>query len=279
MKFININGRVVSEEKSGLSIHNRAYKFGDCVFETIRVVNGRVLFFEDHFSRMSRAIKTLKYESPEKWSMSFCKKEIERLLSQNTISRGGKVRFTMFRNSSGLYIPKSNEMGYSIEANVGESNLFELSKTGVLLGIYDEIRLNASIISPFKTNNCLPYIMAGLSLKESKYDDVLMLNMQSNIVEAISSNVFILIDGILYTPPIKDGCVAGIMRKKIIQLCKKINVPIVETSINTEIISKADEIFLTNAISGIQWVKAFGKKRFFHKLSERLVNELNAIST
>ena len=277
-RFININGRVVSEAKSGLSVQNRAYKFGDSVFETIRVINGRPLFLEDHFSRMSRAIKILKYDTPSDWSISFCKKEIEKLLEQNGISRGGKVRFTLFRNSGGLYIPKNNDMGYSIEATVGESNNFQLSNDGILLGIYNEIRLNASIISPFKTNNCLPYIMAGLSLKDSKFNDVLLLNMQSSIVEAISSNVFILIDGILYTPPVKDGCVAGVMRKKIIQICKKINVPVVETSVNEEIISRAEEIFLTNAISGIKWVKAFEKTRFFHKLSERLVNELNRIS-
>jgi len=228
-KYININSQLVSEEKSGLSIHNRAYKFGDSVFETIRVINGRPLFLEDHFSRMSRAIKTLKYTPPGNWSMSFYKREIAQLLAKNEIIKGGRVRFTIFRESGGLYIPKTNEMAYVIEANGGESNSFILNENGILLGIYNDIGLHPNILSPFKTNNCLPFILAGISTIDSAFDDVLLLNTQSDIVEAISSNVFIILDGIVYTPPVKDGCTAGIMRKKVIQICKKINIPVIET--------------------------------------------------
>lgn len=276
--MINISGRLLPEEKTGLSIQNRAFKFGDSLFESIRISNGRALFLEDHFSRISRGMKELKFVPSFKWDLAGFRKEILKTIDSNHIKLGGRVRYTAFRKGEGLYTPKSRDMAFTVEAYSGESNEFILNKTGQNVTIYKEFQLQYNRLSAFKTNNCLPYIMGGMYAQEKGFDEVIMLNTSGNLCEATSSNVFLYIDGILYTPPLKDGCTAGVMRKKIIQLSKKMNIPLLESSLSPELLLKAEEVFFTNAISGLKWAAAWEKKRYFHKLSAAFTAELNKIS-
>ncbi len=278
-RYINLNGQLIKERQCGLSVSNRAFKYGDSLFETIRVINGKALFTEDHFSRLVRGMKELKYDIPSNWNQAFLKKEILKGLEKNEIVRGGKVRLSVYRKGEGLYLPKSNEFGFVIESFGGENNSFDLNEKGMSIGIYKEIPIFPTKLSPFKTSNCLPYISAALWSREEGFDDVILLNDKGNIVEGISSNIFISVEGMLYTPSIKEGPTAGIMRKKMIQLSKKLGQAVIETSISPAVLEEADEIFFTNSISGIRWVGSFRKKRYFHKISEKLLKELNTIAS
>jgi len=278
-RFLNLNGDLLKESQCGLSIQNRGFKFGDSLFESIRIYNGKSLFLEDHFSRLSRGMKELKFEMPTYWNQAYFKKEIVKVTEKNDIKRGGRVRFTVFRKGEGFYTPKSNEFAFTIESYDGENNEFKLNEKGLKLGIYNEIPIYPTKLTPFKTSNCLPFILAGLWANKSDYDDVLLLNDKGNIVEATSSNVFVLIDGMLYTPALKDGPTAGIMRKKIIQILKKGGIAVIETSISPSVLENADEVFLTNAITGLQWVASFKKNRYFHKKAEKFITALNQIAS
>lgn len=273
--YINLNGDLLDEQKVGLSVHNRAFKYGDCLFETVRIFNGKPLFLEDHFSRLVKGMKVLQFELPPNWDLAFLRKEVNKVIEQNDVSRGGRARITVFRKGGGLYTPLSNEIGYTIEVKGGEENQFSLNEKGLSLGIYEENSVYPTTITPFKTSNCIPYILMGIWGRERGYDEALSLNNKGNIVEGISSNVFVLVEGILYTPAISEGPTAGIMRKKVIQLCKKAAVPVIETSISPSVLEEADEVFTSNSIRGIQWVSGYKKKRYFHKLSAGLVRELN----
>lgn len=278
-RFINLNGDLLKESQCGLSIQNRAFKYGDSLFETIRIINGKSLFLEDHFSRLSRGMKELKYDVPVYWNQAYFKKEIAKLVEKNEVIRGGRIRFTVFRKGEGFYTPKSNDFAFTIEAYDGEDNEFTINEKGIKLGIYSEIPIYPTKLTPFKTSNCLPFILAGLWSKKSDFDDVLLLNDKGNIVEAISSNVFVLIDGILYTPALKDGPTSGIMRKKVIQLLKRSGMAVIETSISPNVLEDADEVFLTNAISGLKWVGSYKKMRYFHKQAEKIIAALNQIAS
>lgn len=278
-RYINLNGELLKEKQCGLSVQNRGFKFGDSLFETIRVVNGKAVFLEDHFSRLKRGMKELKYDVPAYWDLAYFKKEITKLLIKNEVDRGGRVRFTVFRKGEGFYVPKTNEFTFAIEAYDGETNSYEINEAGLRLGLYDEVPIFPTRLTPFKTNNCLPYIAAGMWARNADFDDVLILNDKGNIVEGISSNVFIYIDGMLYTPSIKEGPTAGVMRKKIIQLSKKNGLAVIETSISTAVLKDAEEVFLTNAISGIRWVAGYKKKRYFHRQAGNFISILNDITT
>src|SRR5690606_36521549 len=110
---ININGELLLASKSGLSVNNRAYKFGDSLFEFMRVADGKILFPEDHYSRLVKGMKVLEYDVPGHWDQAFMKKEIAKLLPENGVNTGGRIRLTVFRKSEGLYTPTSNEIGYA----------------------------------------------------------------------------------------------------------------------------------------------------------------------
>jgi len=276
--IININGQLLPEEKTGLSIQNRAFKFGDSIFESIRIVKGRALFLEDHFSRISKGMKELKFIPPFQWDLSGFRKEILKTLEANNIKAGGRIRYTAFRKGEGLYVPKSREMAFTVEAYPKELDAFELNTTGQKITVYNEFPMQYNRLSQFKTNNCLPYIMAGMYAQEEGFDEVILLNDSGNMCEATSSNVFLYINGILYTPALTEGCVAGVMRKKILQLAKKMNIAVVESSLGPNLLEEADEVFFTNAINGIKWAVAWEKKRYFHKLSARFIAALNEIS-
>jgi branched-chain amino acid aminotransferase len=169
-------------------------------------------------------------------------------------------------------------MAFTIEAYEGESDLFELNTSGHKIGIYREFKLQYNRLSQFKTNNCLPYIMAGIYAQEEEFDEIILLNESGNICEAISSNVFLFINGILYTPSISDGCTAGVMRRKIIQLAKKMNIAVLESSLSPKLLEEAEEVFFTNAVTGLKWAAAWEKRRYFHKLSARFTSALNEIA-
>lgn len=275
--LININGQLLPEEKTGLSIQNRAFKFGDSVFESIRVSKGRALFLEDHFSRISKGMNELKFVPSFQWDISGFRKEILKTIESNSVKNGGRVRYTAFRKGEGYYTPKSREMAFTIEAYQLEQDQYELNSVGQKITIFRDFKLQNNRLSPYKTNNCLPYIMAGMYAQEEGFDEVLLLNDAGNICEATSSNVFLLINGILYTPSISEGCTAGVMRKKIIQLARKMNIAVLESSLSPSLLEDADEVFFTNAIVGLKWAAAWEKKRYFHKISARLTGALNEI--
>lgn len=277
--FVNLNGDIISEKLCGLSIHNRAFKYGDSLFETIKIINGKAVFAEDHFSRLTKGMTEMRYEFPPFWELTYFKMEMNKVIQKNNIRKGGRLRFTVFRKGEGYYIPESNEVGYVVEAAGSAENGFSLNEKGIKIGLYSEIKILPNKFSAYKTNNCLLYTDAGMWARENDFEDVLLLNDKGNIVEAVSSNIFLLVDGFLYTPSIKEGPKAGIMRKKVIQLAKKTNLPVIETAVSTAVLNNAEEVFLTNAIKGVQWVSGFSKKRYFHKLSGKLVQMLNEVTS
>ena len=275
--MININGRILEREKTGLAIDNRAFRFGDSLFESIRVSGGRPLFMEDHFSRLIRGMKDFKMENSRQWDLSSFRQEVLKVIEANHFIGGGRLRFTIFRQGEGLYAPSGNDIGYTVDLTSGLPDSFELNGDGFLIGTFSDWPLSANKYSRYKTNNCLPYITAGLYARDNGFDDVLILNTDGNISEAVSSNVFMSIEGILYTPPLSDACVAGIMRKKVIQLSRKLKIAVVESSLSPNMLEKADEVILSNAISGLRWAGSYEKKRYFHKLSVRLTEALNQL--
>lgn len=111
---------------------------------------------------------------------------------------------------------------------------------------------------------------------ENKWDDCLLLNERQNLVEGISSNLFVVKDGVLFTPSLESGSVNGIMREQIIQIALNLGITVYDDCIiKPEQLKDADEIFLSNAIVGIRWVVAFEERRYFNRSAKILIEELN----
>tara|TARA_B110000438_G_C15744520_1_gene620084 strand:- start:286 stop:1125 length:840 start_codon:yes stop_codon:yes gene_type:complete len=274
-KFISING--INQEVTNLNLYtNRAFKFGDGVFETIRIVNGRALFLEHHINRLITGAKAMKIDVSQNLNVSYFTKIINELSHLNKIKQGGRVRLTLFRSGEGAYKPTTNDGSFVIEMIPIDNNYFKLNTEGLIIDIYNIMKKSLDQFSRFKTLNSLLYVQASIYAHENKLDDSLILNGDSNIIESSRSNIFIVSNGVLYTPPLEDGCVGGIMRMNIINIAINKNIKVYECSLRPQNLLIADEVFLTNTIKGIEWVRGFQNKRYYHDLSKKIIDELNS---
>jgi branched-subunit amino acid aminotransferase/4-amino-4-deoxychorismate lyase len=274
-RYLNLNGTLHPELEPVLLTGNRAFRYGDGLFETIRVADGKIRFLDRHYSRLVTSMDLLKMDLPAQFSVAFFEGKIQELLDKNKITQGGRVRITVFRNDGATYEPSNNQVSYLIEAMPIDNNLYTLNEKGLVVDLYNEFKKPLNRMSCIKSNNALVYVMAGIFKVENNLDDCILLNERFNITEAISSNLFAAKNGVLYTAPIAEGCLDGVMRSEILQIAKENRIAVYEVTMAMNVMLNSDEIFLTNAIRGINWVGTYRAKRYTNVMAERLVGLLN----
>ncbi|MFD1551842.1 hypothetical protein DNU06_01910 [Putridiphycobacter roseus] len=262
--YVNNNGVLIPIDSYALKAGNRGHLYGDGCFESIRVIHGRPINLVNHYKRITATTKVLQMHIPVTFTLDFFEKEIQLLLEQNKITEGGKVRFSIDRKPGGTYLPRTNEIDYFIEAYPLSLNAFELNENGLRLDLYDEIKKPINILANYKTKNSLIYILAKLYAKAHQLDDILLQNDKLAIIEATAANIFLVSNGVLYTPALDSGCLGGTMRMQIINLAILKKMKVYECVITPQNLLAADELFLTNAIEGIKWVNNFRTKTY-HK--------------
>jgi len=275
MSFVINNGQILPEDGYSVKASNRGFAYGDGVFETIRIINGKVYRLDAHISRMLEGLRALKIKVPHDYTVDFFESQLNELIQKNEIEKGGKAKIMAFRNSGGAVSPLNNTPSYFISAVNYANNLFQLNEEGYKVDIYHGTRSSRNKLSMYKTMNYLEYIMAAIDNQEKGLDECFIQNEKGAIIETSSSNVFLVSNGVLYTPSIEEGCVAGTMRMHAINLAIENGIKIYECSLTPQNILVADEIFLTNAVKGIQWVGSYRTKRYFNTISKELVDKLN----
>ncbi|MFK8045612.1 MAG: aminotransferase class IV [Crocinitomicaceae bacterium] len=269
-QYVNNNGVLIPIESYAIKAGNRSHLYGDGFFESIRVINGKMINFSNHFKRLTETFKVLHMNPPASLTEDYLQKEINFLIEQNNISSGGKIRLSIDRKSGGTYLPRTNDIDYFIEAYSLPKNSFTLNEAGHRVDIYNDIKKHINPLSNYKTKNGLIYIMAKMYAKEHQLDDVLLQNDKLGIIESSSANIFIVSNGVLYTPALDAGCLGGTMRMMIINLAIANNMKVYECVITPQNLLAADELFLTNAIKGITWVGNFRTKIYQNKVVERI---------
>jgi branched-subunit amino acid aminotransferase/4-amino-4-deoxychorismate lyase len=275
MRYVNNNGTLLPADAPTISPGNRAHLYGDGVFESIRIINGRPLNLENHILRLLAGARAIHMRPSASYTTAFFEAKILELCLQSGINEGGRCRLSLDRISGGAYLPDANEATYYIEVSPYEVNHFELNARGLELDIYQEIKLQKNLLSNFKTKMGLPYVMAALHAKSKGLDDVFLTDYRGQILETSSCNFFIISNGVLYTPSLEEGCLAGTMRMQVINLALANGIKVYESSILPQHLLAADEIFLTNAIRGINWVGGYRTKRYQNNISRKLVVLLN----
>ncbi|RLD45905.1 MAG: 4-amino-4-deoxychorismate lyase [Bacteroidetes bacterium] len=259
----------------GISIKNRAFRYADGLFESMFFTNNKIMFLDLHYNRLLEGMKLLQIETsnlPDKQQLIDKTRE---LIKANGIESAARVRLQVFRKDGGLYLPDTNDCEYLLEATAIDNNEYTLNTKGLHIGITTKIKQHKSIFSKVKTIAKQEMIIAALDARENKWDDAILTNTSNNITETSSSNIFAVINGNLYTPQIDDGILDGIMRQMVLKIVAENNIPIIETSLTEANLEAAEEIFITNAVKGVQWVVAFGNKRFFNNMSKRIISLLN----
>ena len=273
-EYIILNGEMLGASQSFMK-DNRAFRFGDGVFESIRILNGLPYNLQFHIERMLEGADILSLDIPIHFSVDYFKAQIESLIEKNSIQAGGKARISLFRDGEGVYFSESDKAMFFIEASHLPNNYFILNENGLMVDIYSEMNKSVNILSKYKSCNSLLPIMAANFAKKNKLQECFILNAKGKIIESISSNVFIVSNGVLYTPPLEDGCIGGIMRMNVINTAIENGITVYENSLSPQNLLAADEIFLTNAIQGIQWVGGYKSKRYFNKISKKILELIN----
>ncbi|MCH2230336.1 MAG: aminotransferase class IV [Crocinitomicaceae bacterium] len=276
MLYINNNDTIIANEGPIIHAGNRGYLYGDGVFESIRIIDGRAINLENHVKRMMEGSRKIMMRPPSFFELEFFEERINDLLAKSEITKGGKCRISLDRATGGTYRPVSNEIEYLIEVYPIKENLFELNQKGIELDLFTDLKKSRTSLSNFKTKNGLIYVMASIAATEKGLDDLLISNEIGGILESTAANLFVVSNGVLYTPSLDDGCLAGTMRMQIINLAIANGIKVYECSIMPQNLLVADEIFLTNAIKGITWVSGYRTKRYFNNVSRKLIELLNA---
>jgi len=274
VQYICHNGNFLPEDEPVVTHRNRAFRYGDALFETIHCLGTSPQFLELHWKRLSQGMKILRME-PGNFSMQIMGAAIEKMLNKNRIFKGARIRLTVYRDEGGFYTPTVNSSSWLMESTELENEHYLLNNKGLRIVIYDNIHKPVHVLSNLKTSNALIFVMAGIFRKENSLDDCLLLNQFGRVVESISSNVFIVKEDNIKTPPLSEGCIAGVMRYNIMKVLADEGFSVQERGILESDVYDADEIFLTNAISGITWLGAYKDRRYFNFTSKKILNTLN----
>nr|WP_299172657.1 aminotransferase class IV [uncultured Allomuricauda sp.] len=276
--MVNFNGDISSNDKAFLSYDNRGLKYGDALFETLRCVNGTVFFWEDHYFRLMASMRILRMEIPMNFTLEFLEEEIIKTVSENNLNNSpARVRITVFRDSGGLYSPITHEISYLIEVDAMDSPFYLAQEEAYEVELFKDYYVNKDMLSNLKTTNKILNVVASVYAKENGYNNCLLINTDKNVVEAINGNLFLVKDGKVKTPPLNDGCLDGIVRKKLLEILTSLEeTDVTEESISPFELQKADELFITNSILGIVPITKYRKKEFQTDFSKSLVGKLNA---
>ena len=274
--MVNFNGNI-QENSSILIENNRGFLFGDSVFETIKVLDNKVLFLEDHYFRLMASMRICRMEIPMNFTMEYFESQILNLIATFSDSNSYRVRFSIYRDSEGFYLPKTRSVQFLVTAFPLNSDLYVFGKEYYEVELYKDFYITKQLLSTLKTNNKMLQITGSIFTEENGYANCLVLNDEKNVVEALQSNIFMKTGNVVTTPPVSDGCLNGIMRKQILDILKKMeSIEVKETSISPFDLQKADELFLTNVISGIQPVTKYRKKEYTTEFASDVLKRLNA---
>lgn len=276
-QFMNFNGQIIPSDQEVLSVNNRGFRYGDGLFESMRYMNGAIKFPELHIDRIQKGMKVLKLDNNMLIDSWFLREKVEELARRNKTGPDARIKLTIFRDSEGLYTPSSNKMAYVLESQMLSESQYTFNQKGLIIDVFDELTKPVNILANLKTCNSLVYVLAGVYKKQHALDEVMILNQYGFLCESISSNVFVVYDRKLYTPSLNEGCIGGVMRQVIMRLAKENGIDLIEAQVNPDILNEADEVFITNASKGIQWVMGYNNKRYFNEVGKFLSEKLNQL--
>ncbi len=262
MNYLVLNNNLLSENDLRISADNRAFCYGDGLFETMIFRNNKLLYLDDHFARLTEGLQKLDIRLPNTLAKTTILEQVSNLAIQNGLNQSARVKLHVWRKSGGLVTPMSSEADYLLTA----SALTKPVDVKKITFTSEDSKLHASTLSRYKTLNFLPYILSGIEKKRRNADELILTDYRGYIAEATSSNLFWSIAGVLFTPALETGCIDGIMRKQIIRLCKSMKINVIEGLFTIEELKKAECVF-TSTISGLSLLETINDFRITSKYS------------
>lgn len=279
--MINLDGALVQKENATILMDNRGLNYGDAVFETLRISDDKIYFWEDHYFRLMASMRILRMEIPMNFTMEFLEEEILKTIHSSGFKDGSiRAKLLVWRKAGGKYTPTTNEVGYVISVEKLSTPFYLLSEEKYEVELYKDHYINSGLISTLKSTNRLINIIGGIYAQENDYENCLLLNQNKQVIEALNGNLFLVSGDKIKTPPLTDGCINGILRKQVISVLTRVpDYTLEEASISPFELQKADELFITNVIQGIVSITKYRKKEFGNTVAKELLPKLNLKAT
>lgn len=274
--MIYFNNVFIHRNEFAVSASNRAFKYGDGLFESCLIAGRKIPLLKYNIRRLREGMRLLGIHIPDNWDLAFFENIVTTLCAKNDLNNA-RCKITVWRSGEGLYLPESNEPALLIETFQLNSPIFEINKTGLTIGLFNEIPRLIHPLSGCKTANAIPYVLAANFAKANNFDDVLLLNTEGYIADAISSNIFIVQHNTVYTTNIQNGGVEGTMQAFICDNAARLNIALSRINMTIAEVLGADEVMLTNAISGIKSVSRFQDRTYTNNLTVKLLSSLNRL--
>lgn len=261
MSFINFNSQLLHEHQPLLPAQHRAIRYGDGIFESMRVENHKLFFPDLHAARLTEALEILNMRIPFTLDADFLSAQVLRLCQANG-HPSARVRLQVFREGEGFYAPSSSSASFSISSAPAEEGGFTLPHQGAKLCTFREQTKSYGRLSSLKSSSALLYVMASAYASAHQCSEALILNQHARVAEASSSNIWFLKDDKWYTPSLQDAGVDGVMRRVLLKILSELSIPFFETSIATVDIPKFDFVLLSNASRGLRYVESIDEFSF-----------------
>ncbi len=275
--MVNSNGKIKASTEATSSIKNRGLNYGDAVFETLRVSGGKILFWEDHYFRLMSSMRVLRMEIPMNFTQEYLEEQILATIeATKSDSKTYRAKVLVWRKEGGLYTPATNDVEWAITCNELAQPFYTNNEGDYEVELFKDHYITSGLLSTLKTNNKIINVLGSIFAKENEYHNCLLLNEKKQVVETLNGNLFLVKDKNIKTPPLADGCLKGILRKQLIAICEKLEgYTIEEASISPFELQKADELFTTNVIAGIQSITKYRKKEYENTVAKELLGKLN----
>ena len=268
MSYFNYNGKLYKEGTPVIGPDNRGVRYGDGLFETLKFRGGQLVLVDEHFARLWKGMQLLRFEIPKLLTPDLLQHQLMAILLKNGHTTA-RVRITLIRGDGGLHdaknIPQYIIQSWPLAPGTGSWN-----ENGLQAGIYFGAKKMADDFANCKHNNYLPYFMGALFAKANKLNDVIILNNNGRVCDSTIANIFIIKDGTVFTPPLDEGCVAGVIRKCILHALPEHNIAVNESAVTTDMLMDADEVFFTNSIFNIRWVAGIGNKNYSCSVTRKI---------
>jgi branched-chain amino acid aminotransferase len=261
MNSVSVNGKLFPADKPVLLVSNRGYRYGDGLFETMKLINGKIILEAFHFERLFQGLELLKFKVPPSFTAAKLRKQALILCDKNKCGDLARVRLSVCRGNGGLH-DQPGELQWLIECQPADRSANAINKKGISIDIYPGLQKTCDVFSNLKSANFLPYAMAAEFARENKLDDCIVCNTRGQIADATIANIFLIKNKLVITPALTEGCVNGVMRRYILEKLRQTDLEVREGVVTRSDLETFDEVFLTNAMVGIKWVAQSKKKKY-----------------
>jgi branched-chain amino acid aminotransferase len=267
--FIILDSRVFESSAPAIPASNHSYRYGDGLFETMKMSNGRIPLGDYHFSRLLAGMKALDYKLPVFFTPDNLKKQIKQLAEKNNCLRLARIRLAVSRGNGGLY-DCDNNVTCTIECLPADESINRLNETGILADLFPDGIKTCDKFSNLKTASCLLYVMAAQFAKNNGLNDAFVLNNYGRLCETTIANIFLVKDERIYTPPLSEGCVKGVMRSYLLEKLPESGFTVQEKDLSVDELIAADEVILTNAVFGMRWIRQFRHRQYKNDFAKEI---------